>query len=107
MSQSNYSHYCSQFRQTLPSFYSSSDPQPFSSSRPPPPNPPVLRCSRRLAALHHDNTTALLSSFSPFSESHDLLPLSIPDSSLSIDYVLSAIADGFMKPAVDTGDDPS
>ena len=71
-----------------------------------PPRAPVLHCSRRLAALHHENATAILSSFSPLSGSHDLLPLSIPGSSLSVDYVLSAIVDGSMEPSVDTNDDP-
>jgi hypothetical protein len=36
---------------------------------------------------------------------HNILPLSLSDSSLPLDYVLSAIADGSLEPTVDTGDD--
>ena len=69
-------------------------------------NPPPLCCSSRLKNLH-PNTNALLTKFLPLSNSHDLLPLSVADPSLSVDLVLSALADSSMEPAVDTGDDPS
>jgi transposase InsO family protein len=51
-------------------------------------------------------SSALLSSFSPLADSHDLLPLSISDPSLSVDHVLLALVDSSMEPVVDTGDDP-
>jgi hypothetical protein len=47
-----------------------------------------------------------LAEYSPLSHSHELLPVSVSDSSLPVDYVLSAIADGSLEPALDTGDDP-
>jgi hypothetical protein len=69
-------------------------------------NPPPLRHSHSLAALSQPSATALLTEFAKVSHSHELLPLSIEDSTLSPDYVLSTIADSSLEPAIDTGDDP-
>ena len=44
--------------------------------------------------------------FSPVSQSHDLLPISIADLSWSPQYVLSAIASGSLEPTIETSDDP-
>jgi Reverse transcriptase (RNA-dependent DNA polymerase) len=90
-------------------------PQPLdNASDPPTPprqNPPItcipIRRSERIAARSLPPTTALLAEFSKISHLHDLLPLSNPDPSLPIDYVLSALADGSLEPSIDTGDDPS
>jgi hypothetical protein len=86
------------------------DPPPNPPNLPPPapalPNPP-LRRSHRLAARSLPPTTALLAKFSKVSDTHDLLPLSNPNPSLSVDYVLSALADGSFEPTADANDDPS
>ena len=75
---------------------------------PPPPPPPLtpLHRSQRIAALNNSQATTLLAKYSPLRSSHDLLPLSVSDSSLSPDFVLSAFADGSLEPEVDARDDP-
>jgi transposase InsO family protein len=77
---------------------------------PPPqpvPDPPAPHRSQRIAARSQTPARALLAEFSKVSHSHELLPLAVPDLSLSPEFVLSAIADGSMEPSIDTGDDPS
>ena len=74
---------------------------------PPPPPPPALLChSQRIAALNNSQAIALLAKYSLLHNSHNLLPLSVSDSSLFPDFVLSALADGLLKPEVDIRDDP-
>jgi transposase InsO family protein len=81
---------------------------PPSTLTPAPPTPPVTlpRRSSRLAGKQLEHATALLASYTPLSTSHDLIPLSVPDDSPSVDHVLSAIADGSLEPSFDPGDDP-
>jgi transposase InsO family protein len=74
---------------------------------PAPPESRLPRRSKRLAERSLAPTTALLAEFSKVSHSHDIFPLSVEDTSLPVDYVLSAIADGSLEPVSDTGDDPS
>jgi hypothetical protein len=53
---------------------------------------------------------ALLSEFSPVRDTHDLIPVDLHirlgDSLITMDKVLSAIADGTIEPESDMGDDP-
>jgi len=52
-------------------------------------------------------TSAFLSEFAPFCDSHSLLPLDISDiSPYSLDSALSAIADGSLEPYCDDDDNP-
>ena len=71
-----------------------------------PPLPPPLHHSQHPAALNNAQATALLTTYSPLHRSHDLVPLSVSDPSLPLDFVLSALADGSLTPIPDTGDDP-
>jgi hypothetical protein len=52
-------------------------------------------------------TSAFLSKFTPFRDSHSLLPLDTSNlSPHSLDSALSAIADGSLEPYYDDDDDP-
>ncbi|KAH9999165.1 hypothetical protein BJV74DRAFT_882978 [Russula compacta] len=73
----------------------------FPPSSPPLPYPAPLHCSEWLAAKSQALTTAFLNEFSPLVTSHSLLPLSLPDDSISVDHVLSALTDGSLAPAID------
>ena len=56
----------------------------------------------------YDFTHAFLSEFSDFRDTHDLLPLDLPDAcSLPLDVFLSDIETGSVLPTCDTTDDPS
>src|SRR5260370_41799690 len=94
----------------LPSSSSSSPhPTPDTSqvpAAPPAPDTPAPRRSERIAACEQAHASALLVQFSPVSQSHDLLPISIADLSWSPQYVLSAIATGSLAPTIETSDDP-
>jgi transposase InsO family protein len=78
----------------------------------PPPTAPSLRRSTRLISKHsipqNDNMTAFLSEYSPYRDSHDLIPLDLSsDSNTTLDEVLTAITGGSLEPDIDSGDDPS
>ena len=73
----------------------------------------AARCYSSRASKHSpldDNllTSALLSEFSPFRDSHDLLPLDTSDiSPHSLKSALSAIADGSLEPFYNDDDNPT
>src|SRR5713226_6106841 len=94
----------------LPSSSSSSPhPTPDTSqvpAAPPAPDTPAPWRSERIATHEQAHASALLAQFSPVSQSHDLLPISIADLSWSLQYVLSAIASGSLEPTIETSDDP-
>jgi hypothetical protein len=72
-----------------------------------PPDPPPIRRSDYITACSLSRMTVLFTEFSKISHSYKLLLLSVPDSFLPVDYILSTIADGSLEPNLNTGDDLS
>jgi len=65
-------------------------------------------CASKRSPLSEELLTSVfLSEFTPFCDSHSLLPLDASEISLhSLNSALSAIADGSLKPYCDDDDDP-